>query len=193
MLAVYTCPVLVRAAHEPSYEAFAALDRRIAAALEETPPAGLVRATRTLEAPARWPAHVGAVAGGTAKPTLSVWADLGSAFAYAYGPGPHREALRRRRDWFALVSQPIYVLWHVPCAAAATHDAAVERLERLQREGPTPAAFDFRHPFDPNGRPLDPAGRGLPDGRSDAPDSPGDRQRQGQRGPLPLPLRDHGR
>jgi hypothetical protein len=39
------------------------------------------------------------------------------------------------------------VLWWVPAGHIPTVDEALERLDRLRRDGPTPAAFTFRVPF----------------------------------------------
>jgi hypothetical protein len=41
------------------------------------------------------------------------------------------------------------VLWWVPAGHIPTADEALDRLDRLRREGPTPAAFTFRTPFEP--------------------------------------------
>lgn len=183
-LALYTCPVLVRPPTDPGQAAFRALDEAVIADLASAPPPGLVRVFARLDPPRRWPRHVAALAG-TPKPTLSVWRDLDAAFAYSYGPGLHREALRRRREWFTLQT-PVYVLWYAAAPAAVTHDAAVARLERLATGGPAPEAFDFRHPFDPDGRPVDPARFAAL--RRDQ-DRPGGGV-GGRRRPLPLPLRD---
>ena len=179
LLALYTCPVLTCAPGDEAYAAFAGLDAAIAAELAGRPPEGLVRVVADLPPPGRWPAHV-APAGGTPKPTLSVWRSLEAAFAYSYGPGLHRRALRRRREWCLRPAGPVYVLWYVAEADAAVHDAAIARLDRLGAAGPGPEAFDFRHPFDPGGRPVDP--RPLAALRGDAAGA----------GPAPLPLRESG-
>ena len=41
------------------------------------------------------------------------------------------------------------VLWWVEPGHIPSVAEAIERLERLRRDGPTPAAFTFRTPFDP--------------------------------------------
>jgi Domain of unknown function (DUF3291) len=40
------------------------------------------------------------------------------------------------------------VLWWIPARHIPTVGEAIERLERLRRDGPSPAAFTFRVPFD---------------------------------------------
>lgn len=180
MLALYTCPVLVRAPGDPGHAAFTELDGAIARDLADAPPPGLVALVAPLRPPPRWPSHALSVPG-TPKPTLSVWQGLEAAFAYSYGAGRHREALRRRREWFAAIDGPVYVLWYASELGAVGHEEAVARLERLARDGPGPAAFDFRQPYDPDGRALGP--RRLAALRRGADERPG-------RGPVPLPLRE---
>ncbi len=181
-LAVYTCPVLARVPGEPAHAAFADLEREVLQDLAQAGRPGLVRVVSPLATPLRWPVHVAAA--GAPKPTLSVWRDLDAAFAYSYGRGPHREALRRRREWFLPLAAPVYVLWYVPTAEAASHDEAVARLELLATAGPTPAAFDFRHPFAADGMVLDPARFAALRGDD------GQAERAGRSRPEPLPLRD---
>lgn len=175
-VALYTCPVLTSPGGEGT---FAALDGAIERELREAPPPGLLEIVR-LGPPRRWPAHV-AAAGGSPKPTLSIWQGLADAFAYSYGPGLHRQALRQRRQWFASLAGPVYVLWYVTENQGEEHDAAVERMERLAAGGPSPLAFDFRQPYGPDGLPVDPAAfRALRQ----------DEVAGGHVGPVPLPLRD---
>ena len=88
-----------------------------------------------------------------APQTLSVWADLESVFAFAYH-GPHAEALRGRREWFVTPPWPTYAAWWVAGDHLPTWDEAAARLEHLHDHGPTPFAFSFKHPFDPDGRPT---------------------------------------
>ena len=88
-----------------------------------------------------------------AAQTLSVWADLESVFAYAYG-GCHGEALRHRQAWFVAPQWPTYVAWWVPDDHLPTWPDAAARLEHLHDHGPTPFAFSFKRPFDAAGQPT---------------------------------------
>ncbi len=90
--------------------------------------------------------------------TLSIWRDIDSVFAFAYG-GLHIEALRRRSDWFEARRWPTYVAWWIGDDDQPTWAEATARLDRLHAEGPTPEAFDFHRPFDALGRPLARPGR----------------------------------
>ncbi len=85
--------------------------------------------------------------------TLSLWRDLESVFAFAYH-GVHGEALSKRKEWFVKPEWPTYVAWWVSDEHTPDWVEACERYEKLQSEGPTPYAFDFKQAFDPSGRAL---------------------------------------
>jgi hypothetical protein len=78
--------------------------------------------------------------------TLSVWRDLESVFRFAY-TARHRDAFRRRSDWFEPRRWPGYVAWWIDDTQLPTWPDSVVRLEHLHRHGSTPFAFDFHHPF----------------------------------------------
>ena len=86
-------------------------------------------------------------------PTLSLWADLESVFAFAY-TGDHAAALRRRREWFVKPAWPIYVAWWVADDEWPDWRNANTRLEHLHDHGSTAFAFDFRSPFGADGQPI---------------------------------------
>lgn len=86
--------------------------------------------------------------------TLSLWADLESVHAFAYGGGIHRTALRRRHEWFLKPEWPSYAMWWVADDAIPTWADACLRLERLHDDGATPFAFTFRKPFTASGEPT---------------------------------------
>jgi hypothetical protein len=77
---------------------------------------------------------------------LSVWDSPKSLFDYVYRSG-HAEVMRRRKDWFEPREGPHLVLWWVPAGELPTVEQALERLDRLREEGPTPAAFTFKQRF----------------------------------------------
>ena len=87
---------------------------------------------------------------------MSVWSSIESLRAFTYSTA-HVEVLRRRREWFERLATAHLVLWWVPAGHIPTVDEALDRLDRLRRDGPTPAAFTFRTPFEP-----DAAGPGDP-------------------------------
>ena len=79
---------------------------------------------------------------------LAVWESLESLRAFVYSSA-HIDVLRQRRDWFERLATAHMVLWWVEPGHIPSVKEAIERLERLRREGPTPAAFTFRTPFEP--------------------------------------------
>jgi Domain of unknown function (DUF3291) len=87
---------------------------------------------------------------------MSVWESIEALRAFTYTTA-HTAVLRRRAEWFERLAEAHLVLWWVPAGHLPSVDEAIERLERLRRNGPTPEAFTFRAPFAP-----DAAGPGAP-------------------------------
>ena len=88
---------------------------------------------------------------------LSVWDSIEHLRAFTYTTA-HTDVLRRRREWFERLAEAHLVLWWIPAGHVPTIAEALDRLERLRRNGPSPAAFTFRVPFEPDaaapGEPL---------------------------------------
>jgi Domain of unknown function (DUF3291) len=84
---------------------------------------------------------------------MSVWADLEALRAYVYRSA-HASVMRRRREWFERFEGVYVALWWVPAGHRPSVAEAVSRLAHLEVHGPTPFAFSFAQPFDPEGRPL---------------------------------------
>jgi hypothetical protein len=80
---------------------------------------------------------------------MSVWSSIEALRAFTYSTA-HVEVLRQRREWFERLATAHLVLWWVPAGHRPTVEEAMDRLERLRRDGPTPAAFTFRTPFEPD-------------------------------------------
>ena len=79
---------------------------------------------------------------------MSVWRDVAALNHYVY-KSAHLEVMRRRKEWFERMAQAYLVLWWVPRGHRPTVEEAVERLELLRMQGPTPRAFNFRNAFLP--------------------------------------------
>ncbi len=77
---------------------------------------------------------------------MSVWESLEALAAFVYR-SDHLGVMRRRREWFETPAEAYMTLWWVPAGHIPTPAEGRERLETLQRLGPTAAAFSFRHPF----------------------------------------------
>lgn len=79
---------------------------------------------------------------------MSVWSSLETLRAFVYTTA-HVQVLRQRRAWFEQLATSHMVLWWVPPGHIPTIEEGLARLERLRQDGPTPAAFTFRAPFQP--------------------------------------------
>ncbi|HJU90998.1 MAG TPA: DUF3291 domain-containing protein [Gemmatimonadaceae bacterium] len=77
---------------------------------------------------------------------FSVWTSVEALHAFVYRT-MHVEVMRQRRQWFEQMDRAFTVLWWVPAGHRPTVQEAIERLEHLRREGPTPFAFTFKQPF----------------------------------------------
>jgi hypothetical protein len=84
---------------------------------------------------------------------LSVWTDLASLRAFVYRSA-HAPVMRRRREWFERFEGVYVALWWVPAGHRPSVQEALDRIAHLQAHGPTPRAFSFAQPFDPDGRPI---------------------------------------
>jgi hypothetical protein len=79
---------------------------------------------------------------------MSVWQDVPPLADYVH-KSAHAEIMRRKREWFERMTEAHVVLWWVPAGHRPTVREAIERLELLQREGPSPGAFTFAKRFEP--------------------------------------------
>jgi hypothetical protein len=77
---------------------------------------------------------------------MSVWDSVESLRSYVFAAG-HVDVLRRRREWFVPMDTAHLVLWWVPAAHRPQLEEARERLELLERLGPTARAFTLRQSF----------------------------------------------
>ena len=83
--------------------------------------------------------------------TYSVWRDAESAFAFSYR-GIHGASLRVRHDWFEKVEAPSHVAWWIDEGHVPTWADAATCYAELAAVGASARAFDFRSPFDADGR-----------------------------------------
>ncbi|MEW2503689.1 MULTISPECIES: DUF3291 domain-containing protein [unclassified Amycolatopsis] len=79
---------------------------------------------------------------------MSVWESRDALWDYVYRSG-HLDVLRRRAEWFEPPKAPFQVMWWIPAGHTPTVEEAVERLELLRAQGPTPNAFGFRDTYQP--------------------------------------------
>jgi heme-degrading monooxygenase HmoA len=81
---------------------------------------------------------------------MSVWESLEALAAFVYR-SDHRAVMVQRRQWFERMDEAFLVLWWVPAGHLPTVAEAIDRLDLLRTDGPTPMAFTFRSPFPPPG------------------------------------------
>ena len=79
---------------------------------------------------------------------MTVWTGIDRLFDYVYKTA-HTTVMAQRRQWFNAADSAYHVLWWVPAGHLPTVTEASERLQRLNTDGPTPYAFDFKQRFDP--------------------------------------------
>jgi hypothetical protein len=85
--------------------------------------------------------------------SLSLWQDIECLMAFSYS-GIHAEALKHARCWNVPQKWPPLVLFWVEAGQRPVWAEAVSRFERLADDGPSSAAFTFKQPYDPEGRPY---------------------------------------
>ena len=90
--------------------------------------------------------------------TMSVWESLEALQAFAFRSG-HAEVMKRRREWFAKMTDAYVVLWWVPRGHRPDVHEAAERLAHLRLHGPSAKAFSFKDAFPaPDAEPAGRAG-----------------------------------
>jgi hypothetical protein len=77
---------------------------------------------------------------------MSVWESIDALKHYVYQSG-HKEVLRRRREWAERVDGVRAAMWWIRAGTLPEATEAVDRLESLERWGPTEYAFTFQSPF----------------------------------------------
>jgi hypothetical protein len=79
---------------------------------------------------------------------MSVWQNFEALRAYTYH-SDHAKVMAQRKQWFEQMTDMHMVLWWVPSGHQPSVTEAKERLQQLQQNGPSPAAFTFRQAFPP--------------------------------------------
>ncbi|MEE9319547.1 MAG: DUF3291 domain-containing protein [Granulosicoccus sp.] len=81
---------------------------------------------------------------------MSVWGSMEALKSYVY-KSAHVELIRDRDAWFAKLIEVHQALWWVPAGHIPSVNEGKEKLEVLQKNGPTKAAFTFAKNFEPDG------------------------------------------
>jgi Domain of unknown function (DUF3291) len=79
---------------------------------------------------------------------MSVWESVETLGAFVY-ESRHLGVLRRRKEWFERIAEPIVALWWVRTGTIPTVAGAKDRLDHIRMHGPTPYAFTLRRHFPP--------------------------------------------
>ena len=79
---------------------------------------------------------------------MSVWESVEALADFVYRSG-HIDIMRRRREWATRMVEAHMCLWWIPSGTTPTLEEAVDRLDHLRDEGPTPRAFTFKKRFSP--------------------------------------------
>ena len=74
--------------------------------------------------------------------TLSVWRDVASLEAFAFG-AVHGRFVKRAHLWFEQWDGPRFVMWPITRDRRPTVAEGVARLRRLEKDGAGEAAFDW--------------------------------------------------
>lgn len=157
-LALYTFGMFMRPAEDPANRGFHDLNGAIFERVDGA--AGLIARSGYASdsgpdpwGPEVYPRFYRERGDGWSPATLSLWTDLESLFSFTYF-GLHAVALKRGREWFEKPRWPPLVLWWYRNTGHPTWAEGVRRHEHLHDHGPTPAAFDFKTPFDETGAPT---------------------------------------
>ncbi|AEI46752.1 DUF3291 domain-containing protein [Runella slithyformis] len=79
---------------------------------------------------------------------VSVWESIDTLEHFMYKTF-HSDFLRRRKEWFQTFGKAYTALWWIPEGQFPTMQEAVDKLDYLQQNGPSPVVFDFRKKFLP--------------------------------------------
>lgn len=73
---------------------------------------------------------------------LTVWEDLASLETFVYKT-LHTKFMDRKAEWFEVLDQQHFVMWWVQEGHRPSREEALERLEDLRANGPSPRAFGW--------------------------------------------------
>lgn len=77
---------------------------------------------------------------------VSVWKSIETLEHYMYKTF-HSEFLRRRKEWFHKFGKAHTAMWWIPKGQIPTMEEAVEKLDYLQKNGPSELVFDLRNKY----------------------------------------------
>lgn len=78
---------------------------------------------------------------------FSVWNDMESLREFTYKTF-HSAIMKRQKEWFQKYGKAHYALWWIKSDHIPTEQEAIDRLEYLERHGPSEKAFTFKDIFE---------------------------------------------
>ncbi len=84
---------------------------------------------------------------------LSVWENLDSFKGFVYHT-VHSYFLRNKKKWFDSNGPSKSVMWWISKEEVPTLQMAKDKLEELDKNGPTASAFNIKEAFDPHGNKI---------------------------------------
>jgi hypothetical protein len=87
--------------------------------------------------------------------TLTVWKSLETLYQFTY-TGKHSQALQNRSKWMETYEEKhlSYVVWWTKDVKDVSWEEAFKKYRYYIQFGPTPFAFDLKHPFNEKGEPC---------------------------------------
>ncbi len=79
---------------------------------------------------------------------MSVWNNITHLKSFVY-KSAHVELIRDRDAWFSKIAAFHMVLWWIPVGHIPTVEEGKEKLDVLEKNGPSPRAFTFAKSFEP--------------------------------------------
>lgn len=73
----------------------------------------------------------------------STWRDVPSLEKFVWGT-LHKRFYQRRQEWFELLDSMHFAMWWIPAGQTFSPSEAKERLDYLQKSGPTDYAFGWK-------------------------------------------------
>ena len=77
---------------------------------------------------------------------ISVWETIEDLEFYVYKTF-HTDFLRRRKEWFQTYGKAYTAMWWVPAGQFPSIAEATEKLDYLQKNGPSALVFNFKNKF----------------------------------------------
>lgn len=81
---------------------------------------------------------------------MSVWESAEALHQYVYRSN-HNKPLKDRKQWFVPTGKPALVMWWIVAGTIPTPADALERIDTLEKLGPSAEAFTFKIQYKPDG------------------------------------------